>query len=151
MYQKGIVLDKEREDNIARCVDCNSYVKPDIIFYGEMLPDRFYTLIETDFRQCDLLIIMGTSLTVQPFASLVDFVGSNVPRLMINLTKPEGGGNFLSKFIPGIGSGMDFDSKSNVRNVFMKCDTDSGCKTFAELLNWTDELDLLINGTAKSK
>lgn len=139
-----IVLDKDLENNVPRCEQCQSLVKPDIIFYGEMLPDRFYQLIETDFTKCDMLIIIGTSLTVQPFASLVDFVGKNVPRLLINFTKPEGSASLISKFIPGLSTGMDFKSKSNVRNVFMKSDADSGCKLLAEMLGWKDDLDKLI-------
>jgi len=47
-------------------------VKPDIIFFGEMLPERFQILADRDFVQADLLIIMGSSLVVQPFASLID-------------------------------------------------------------------------------
>lgn len=37
-----------------------------------MLPERFHFLADRDFAQADLLIIMGSSLVVQPFASLVD-------------------------------------------------------------------------------
>ena len=46
-------------------------MKPDIVFFGESLPDRFWEAAETDFPAADLLIVMGTSLVVQPFASLV--------------------------------------------------------------------------------
>ena len=35
------------------------------------LPQRFFALAETDFDCCDLLIVMGSSLVVQPFASLI--------------------------------------------------------------------------------
>ena len=60
-------------------------VKPDIVFFGEQLPRRFYELAgipvhpgmdcsDSDFASCDLLIVMGTSLVVQPFASLIDQV-----------------------------------------------------------------------------
>ena len=38
-------------------------VKPDIVFFGEDLPKRFYSYI-VDFPKCDLLVIMGTSLEV---------------------------------------------------------------------------------------
>ena len=38
-------------------------VKPDIVFFGEMLPSRFH-LCESDLPQAGLLIIMGTSLEV---------------------------------------------------------------------------------------
>lgn len=40
-------------------------VKPDIVFFGEQLPARFFDLAEPDFAQCDLLIILGTSLKVR--------------------------------------------------------------------------------------
>ena len=39
-------------------------VKPDVVFFGEDLPKRFYSLRHLDFSQCDLLLIMGTSLEV---------------------------------------------------------------------------------------
>ncbi len=32
---------------------------------------RFYSLVPEDFPLCDLLIVMGTSLSVYPFASLI--------------------------------------------------------------------------------
>lgn len=46
-------------------------VKPDIVFFGEQLPDRFYERMEYDLPTCDLLLVMGTSLVVHPFASLI--------------------------------------------------------------------------------
>jgi hypothetical protein len=46
-------------------------VKPDIVFFGESLPARFFSLAEQDLPVVDLMIVMGTSLVVQPFASLV--------------------------------------------------------------------------------
>lgn len=41
--------------------------------------------VEQDFSNCDLLIILGTSLVVQPFASLSSKVPDKTPRLYINL------------------------------------------------------------------
>ena len=35
------------------------------------LPERFFSLAESDFATADLLIVMGSSLVVQPFASLI--------------------------------------------------------------------------------
>lgn len=49
------------------CVLANSLqglVKPDIVFFGQDLPLRFYSLNKRDFSQCDLLLVMGTSLEV---------------------------------------------------------------------------------------
>ena len=48
------------EGNIPKCTSCNGgYIKPDIVFFGESLPDRFHKLIKQDRKQADLLIIMG--------------------------------------------------------------------------------------------
>lgn len=72
---------------MPKCEECDGLVKPDIVFFGEALPERFFRLVECDFPKADLLIIMGSSLVVQPFASLVDRVKSHVPRLLLNREK----------------------------------------------------------------
>ncbi|KAG8214517.1 DHS-like NAD/FAD-binding domain-containing protein [Butyriboletus roseoflavus] len=69
---------------IPRCEHCRGLVKPDIVFFGEALPPRFHVSIRS-LRHADLLIVMGTSLTVHPFASLVDLVPDDCPRVLINL------------------------------------------------------------------
>ena len=69
-------------------------VKPDIVFFGEQLPERFRRLVPADFDACDLLLVMGTSLQVQPFASLVDMpardrrCGSQISVLQNETTRP---------------------------------------------------------------
>lgn len=55
---------------------CKGLVKPAIVFFGESLPERFWKCVPGDFEQADLLIVLGTSLVVQPFASLI-----GVPRI----------------------------------------------------------------------
>ena len=40
-------------------------IKPDIVFFGEDLPARFHNQSLLDFAECDLLIVMGTSLQVR--------------------------------------------------------------------------------------
>ena len=53
-----------------------------------MFPERpFFKCCVQDMRKCDLLIVMGTSLAVQPFASLVDRVSETTPRLLVNREK----------------------------------------------------------------
>ncbi|XP_013142158.1 PREDICTED: NAD-dependent protein deacetylase sirtuin-2-like, partial [Papilio polytes] len=74
-------------DQIPICTECPGIIKPDIVFFGESLPERFQTCLQEDFQKCDLLIIMGSSLEVQPFASLIDMVPEWCPRLLINREK----------------------------------------------------------------
>ncbi|XP_077373088.1 NAD-dependent protein deacetylase sirtuin-3 isoform X2 [Festucalex cinctus] len=65
------------------CTFCTATVKPDVVFFGEDLPQKYF-LHTKDFPKADLLIIMGTSLQIEPFASLVNTVRSKVPRLLLN-------------------------------------------------------------------
>uniref|UniRef100_A0A8C5E417 NAD-dependent protein deacetylase sirtuin-2 n=1 Tax=Gouania willdenowi TaxID=441366 RepID=A0A8C5E417_GOUWI len=129
-YNLDWMKEKIFSDDIPKCEKCQSVVKPDIVFFGENLPDRFFTLMKTDFPQCDLLIIMGTSLQVQPFASLVSRVSKSCPRLLINMEKAGQSG------IMDFGGGMDFDSDKAYRDVAYISTCDDGCLALADLLGW---------------
>lgn len=50
-------------DNIPTCSFCAATVKPDVVFFGEDLPQKYFLHTE-DFPKADLLIVMGTSLQV---------------------------------------------------------------------------------------
>ncbi|KAH3743084.1 NAD-dependent protein deacetylase sirtuin-2 [Pelomyxa schiedti] len=132
-------------DKVPKCSKCGGLVKPDIVFFGESLPPSFHQGLKVDFPQCDLLIILGTSLVVQPFASLVDRVGPNVPRLLINREKAGNEPVDPVLALLGIaGGGLDFDSPRNYRDVFWQGDCDDGSQELARLLGWEGELDALI-------
>ncbi|CDO77132.1 hypothetical protein BN946_scf184657.g7 [Trametes cinnabarina] len=70
--------------DIVRCGECGGLVKPDIVFFGESLPPAFHKSVPR-LRSADLLIVIGTSLTVQPFASLTALVPEGCPRVLINM------------------------------------------------------------------
>lgn len=73
------------ESKVLKCVNCkNGIIKPDITFFGEPMPSDFIHCVTRDFPKCDCLIIIGTSLQVQPFASLIHNVNVNCPRILIN-------------------------------------------------------------------
>jgi len=93
--------------------------KPDITFFGEALPRRFGQLAPADFEVCDLLVVMGTSLQVQPFASLTNFPEPGTPRLLINRELPPG-------------CGFDLESKVS-SDVFYQGDCDDGVAELASL------------------
>ncbi|CAN8177089.1 unnamed protein product [Coccothraustes coccothraustes] len=126
---------------VPKCEKCQGLVKPDIVFFGENLPSRFFALLESDFEKVDLLLIMGTSLQVQPFASLISRVPTNTPRLLINKEKTGQSDPLMS--LMGFG-GMDFDSDKAYRDVAWLGDCDSGCLALAELLGWKEELEELV-------
>ena len=59
-------------------------MKPDIVFFGEKLPNHFFDTIEQDVKRCDLVVVMGTSLKVAPVSRIVEMVDENVPQILIN-------------------------------------------------------------------
>lgn len=81
--ERTIVVEKE----VPRCKVCDGIVKPDIVFFGEALPERFHELMATDFDDVDLAIVAGTSLQVSPFNQLPMLVPKGVPRYLLNRDK----------------------------------------------------------------
>lgn len=50
---------------VAHCAMCEGVVKPDITFFGESLPSRFFACMREDLPKADLLIVIGSSLSVR--------------------------------------------------------------------------------------
>jgi NAD-dependent deacetylase sirtuin 2 len=103
------------------------------VFFGESLPNTFTDNKFQDFEQCDLLIVIGTSLVVYPFAGLVNEVKPIVPRVLIN---KESVGAFRRV------TGEEAPSMlGNYRDVAYIGSCDEGVSELAELLGWKDELE----------
>ncbi|KPI85894.1 putative silent information regulator 2 putative NAD-dependent SIR2 [Leptomonas seymouri] len=81
------------EGIISRCPHCGGIVKPNVVFFGESLPDAFFDALSHDAPTAELVIIIGTSLQVHPFASLPFFVSKDIPRVVINMERV--GGNLF--------------------------------------------------------
>ncbi|XP_029908787.1 NAD-dependent protein deacetylase sirtuin-3 [Myripristis murdjan] len=124
-------------DNVPICTFCAATVKPDIVFFGEDLPQKYF-LHSKDFPKADLLIIMGTSLQIEPFASLVNTVRSTVPRLLLNR-------NAVGPFekVP-LRRGDHMELGDLVDTV----------RRFADILGWSQEIEQLMrsqeNGSVPS-
>lgn len=73
------------DDAPRYCGSCQGLVKPDIVFFGEALPKLFFDNLEL-LKTADLLIVIGSSLKVQPVASIPDMLAPAVPQILINLT-----------------------------------------------------------------
>ena len=52
------------------CASCGGVIKPDIVFYGEPLDSSMLMRAENAFANADLAIVLGSSLVVNPAASL---------------------------------------------------------------------------------
>ncbi len=78
--EESYALDKIiNTEGVPRCEKCGGIIKPWVVLYGEVL-DK-YTLIgaEREISGADTMIIAGTSLAVEPAASLIEyFSGKNL-------------------------------------------------------------------------
>eukprot|EP00435_Cladocopium_sp_Y103_P011116 s2098_g2.t2 len=107
---------------------------PSVVMFGEDLPDRFWDLQDEDLRKCDLMIVIGTSLVVEPFASLVGKVSPTAPRLLIN-REPSG---TCDKLL--FGFRFHLPQLANWRDVWFEGSCDEGCVALATALGWEKEL-----------
>jgi len=55
---------------IPRCPSCAEILKPDVILFGEQLPANTWKAAKKAVDACDLLCVVGSSLTVTPVADL---------------------------------------------------------------------------------
>jgi NAD-dependent histone deacetylase SIR2 len=117
-----------RTREIPRCGVCQTgLVKPDIVFFGEALPEGFFAARGT-VAEADLVIVLGTSLTVYPFAALPGLVGREVPRVLIN-----------RDVVGNLGTGRD--------DVLVLGECDEGVRRLCEAVGWEGELEALWKGT----
>lgn len=76
-YKENLFENFERhrkEGSVCYCEYCiTSPVKPAVIFFGEKMPERFYKFKDKIILS-DLVIVLGTSLSVSPFNSLIKLV-----------------------------------------------------------------------------
>jgi len=62
--------DPPRDSLPPRCPGCGSFLRPDVVWFEEMLPADALERAENAARECDLLIVAGTSGEVYPAAAL---------------------------------------------------------------------------------
>jgi NAD-dependent histone deacetylase SIR2 len=127
LYPDEEMHEKVAKSEVPHCHKCNGLIKPDIVFFGEALPSSFFDNRDLP-AEADLCIVMGTSLQVQPFASLPSLCSEGVPRVLINKEQ-----------VGGLGSRKD--------DVLLLGDCDAGVLRFARALGWEEELEALWEKT----
>jgi NAD-dependent deacetylase len=71
------------EVGVARCSDCGGPVKPDVVLFGELLPQRAMDEAAALAAAADLLLCVGSSLEVYPVAGLPSVTRSAGGRIAI--------------------------------------------------------------------
>ncbi|KAF6215409.1 hypothetical protein GE061_010161 [Apolygus lucorum] len=120
---------------------CQGIVKPNVILFGETLDSQFTSSVNKDVPRCDLLIVMGTSLVVEPFASSVKKVHSSCSRIIINNIPV---GEHLGIVYEGSKDFSKKKRKDSWRDIFIQGSCDDGVLHLAKLFKWERELEDLI-------
>jgi NAD+-dependent protein deacetylase SIR2 len=100
---------------------CDGLVKPDIVFFGEQLPERFFNSAGLA-GTADLVLVLGTSLKVYPFGQLPRTAKDGVPRVLFN-----------NEQVGDLGRRSD--------DVLELGDCDAGVRKLAAELGWLEELE----------
>ncbi|NNJ09576.1 NAD-dependent deacylase [Chloroflexales bacterium ZM16-3] len=70
---EGVVIEQwdEAGDELPpRCPRCGAHLRPDVVWFGELLPEEAMAAAWDAARSCDLFLSIGTSGLVEPAASL---------------------------------------------------------------------------------
>ncbi|HCI79432.1 MAG TPA: NAD-dependent deacetylase [Ktedonobacter sp.] len=69
-----------------QCPQCNGYMKSATILFGQRIPEAVLTRAKDMVKQCDLCMVVGSSLKVTPAATLPRLaLNNNVPLIIVNL------------------------------------------------------------------
>jgi NAD-dependent deacetylase len=69
-YATQSIVERIERQDVPRCDRCGGPLKPDVILFGEPLPERAFGQALKKVKSADLLLAVGTSLEVYPAATL---------------------------------------------------------------------------------
>ncbi len=81
-------VDVNNPPELRRCPMCGDWLRPDVVWFGEMLPMAAWAAAENAIGRCDVLLVIGTSAEVYPAAGLIQMAHSHGARIIIINTEP---------------------------------------------------------------
>lgn len=109
-YDFSVMKQKVEEGEIPpKCDKCGGILRPNVVMFGDMMPDDFIRA-QSELRDTELMIIVGSSLTVSP----VNFLPNMVDKMIIinqsntpfdrkaDVVFHEGAGEVLAKILDEI-------------------------------------------------
>jgi NAD-dependent deacetylase len=84
----GESFDRPREKlpPLPKCEACGSLLRPDVVWFGEALPEDVWNKASSAVAACDAMLVVGTSAVVYPAAGLVELArGSGARIIEVNL------------------------------------------------------------------
>jgi NAD-dependent SIR2 family protein deacetylase len=71
-------------------IKCRGVLRPEVVFFGESLPQRFHDNVTNDVKDADVILVTATSLSVAPLSTIHKKTGDDdgTPRIFINREMP---------------------------------------------------------------
>ncbi|KAM9929013.1 hypothetical protein OXX59_001453 [Metschnikowia pulcherrima] len=123
----SMMNNKAKNEGIPQCEKCKGFVKPDIVFFGEPLPVRFFDTWDEDCDNVEVAIVAGTSLSVYPFAGLPSECKKKSLRTLVN------------NEVVG-----DFKTNRRKTDLIIKEDCDVFAEALAKEMGWETQLNELV-------
>ncbi len=81
-------VDPTAPRGFRHCPNCGAPMRPSIVWFGEMLPERDWMRAQISIAAADVLLVVGTSAGVYPAAGLITLARDGGARIVIVNTEP---------------------------------------------------------------
>ena len=81
-------VDMTDPPGLRDCPECNAPMRPAVVWFGEALPPEAWAGAEGACRDCDVLLVIGTSAVVYPAAGLIGVAKAAGARIIVVNTQP---------------------------------------------------------------
>ncbi len=87
-FDENLVYDIDGwELNVGDFCEKGHQLRPHIVWFGEMVP--MMEVAAKEASGADIFLVVGTSLIVYPAAGLIDYIGNDIPKYIIDPNMPE--------------------------------------------------------------
>lgn len=66
-----VAVDLAQPPSLSTCPDCGAMLRPNVVWFGEMLPASAWATAESAIQSADVAVVIGTSAEVWPAAGLI--------------------------------------------------------------------------------
>ena len=68
------------------CSSCGSFVKPDVVFFGDNVPAERVQLIKRTVDDCSAILVLGSSLSVfSAYRIILQAINTAIPVCIVNI------------------------------------------------------------------
>lgn len=89
-HNPNLVYEMEEDLNIGDKCEKGSQLRPYVIWFGEMLDEKIFQSAIKKINDCDMMVVIGTSLAVYPANELLEYLNAEAKLYIIDPENIEG-------------------------------------------------------------